>query len=56
MSFEESATLAIAVLVLVTAALVVWCTILAMRLEAGLRRLSPEVKRDGNGRRLRERL
>lgn len=63
MTFEDvltMATMAIAILILVAAALVIWCAILAMRVEFALRRLerlmSPQRARDGSGKPLRERL
>jgi uncharacterized integral membrane protein len=61
MSFEESVTVTaiIAVLVLVAAGLLIWCSILTMRIESALRQVNRLMKwraRDDNGRPYRERL
>lgn len=63
MNFEDfvtATTVIVSVLILVDAALVIWCVILALRVEFALRQLqrlmNPQRGRDGSGRPLRERL
>lgn len=62
MNFEDfvtATTVIVSVLILLAAALLIWCAILAIRVESALRQLNrlmdPERGRDGGGRPLRER-
>lgn len=52
--------LAAAVAILVMIALIIWATILLFQVQAGLERLyrslNPTIQRDGNGRRIKERI